>query len=416
MTNGQWALNSRSPMDAVTLDRLDVYKSGELAAELVRFDTHVEFRYRPEYIERGQPAVALSLRVRDTTVATAGRAVPPFFAGLLPEGRRLTALRAAIKTSADDDFSMLAVIGDDATGDVQVVPSGDSPTPAGSSAPDAVELGDTSFRELFAAATGSRLDRTGIAGVQDKVSGRMISIPVKLGGANTIVKLNPPEFPFVVENETFFLQMAHECGLKTVSSSMVTDRDGINGLVVRRFDRAVDAAGITQRIACEDGCQIVGRYPADKYALDTATLFAAVATECQAPIVAARNMLQQLAFATITGNGDLHAKNVSLLRKGSEWMVAPAYDVPSTVLYEDRSLALAIESTRSWQVSRKRFIALGEQLGLRPKATATMLDDLIARTEPWLDRLDELPFDTNALRRLRRHMTSALRLLRPTDS
>jgi serine/threonine-protein kinase HipA len=402
--------------DAIRLDRLDVYKAGERAAELRRSTTHVEFRYTSEYTERSRPAVALSLPLDVGVVTTAGRAVPPFFAGLLPEGRRLTALRTAIKTSADDDFSMLAVVGVDAIGDVQVVPSGDSPTDTDQSAARAFEIATVSFREVFAAATGSDFDRSGIAGVQDKVSGRMISLPIQIGGTDTIVKLNPPEFPLLVENEAFFLSMARDCKISTTDWSIVRDRDDMSGLVVRRFDRAVDPSGSSRRIACEDGCQVVGRYPADKYALSTDELFTAVARECRARPVAVRALMQQLAFAIITGNGDLHAKNISVLRSGSEWMVAPAYDLPSTVLYQDRSLALAIESTRSWQVSRKRFVALGERLGMRPKATATMLDDLVERAEPWRDRLDELPFDANHLRRLRRHMTAALRLLRSPNA
>ena len=43
---------------------------------------------------------------------------------LLPEGRRLGALRRAVKTSADDELSLLLAVGADAIGDVQVVPSG----------------------------------------------------------------------------------------------------------------------------------------------------------------------------------------------------------------------------------------------------------------------------------------------------
>ncbi|WP_414819923.1 HipA domain-containing protein [Serinicoccus sp. CNJ-927] len=37
--------------------------------------------------------------------------------------------------------------------------------------------------------------------------------------------------------------------------------------------------------------------------------------------------------AWATGNGDLHAKNLSVLQRDGEWRVAPVYDVPSTVPY-----------------------------------------------------------------------------------
>lgn len=38
-------------------------------------------------------------------------------------------------------------------------------------------------------------------------------------------------------------------------------------------------------------------------------------------------------FAWLTGNGDLHAKNVSVLQQAGEWRIAPIYDAPPTVPY-----------------------------------------------------------------------------------
>jgi serine/threonine protein kinase HipA of HipAB toxin-antitoxin module len=51
-------------------------------------------------------------------------AVPPFFAGLLPEGRRLSALRAAVKSSGDDELSLLLAVGGDTVGDIEILPEG----------------------------------------------------------------------------------------------------------------------------------------------------------------------------------------------------------------------------------------------------------------------------------------------------
>ena len=63
-----------------------------------------------------------------------------------------------------------------------------------------------------------------------------------------------------------------------------------------------------------------------------------------APRVAARDLLRQLAFAYVTGNGDAHAKNFSVLRLPSgEWRATPAYDVPSSHPYGDTTLALTID-------------------------------------------------------------------------
>ena len=66
----------------------------------------------------------LPTRVEAFTAPAA--AAPAFFADL-PEGRRLTALRRTVGTSADDEFSMLLAVGGDTIGDVQVLPVGDTP-------------------------------------------------------------------------------------------------------------------------------------------------------------------------------------------------------------------------------------------------------------------------------------------------
>jgi serine/threonine-protein kinase HipA len=47
-----------------------------------------------------------------------GDNLPPFFAGLLPEGRRFSALVKKLKTSEDDLFSLLAMVGTDCIGDI----------------------------------------------------------------------------------------------------------------------------------------------------------------------------------------------------------------------------------------------------------------------------------------------------------
>lgn len=398
--------------ELIDIDRADVYRSGDLVANLVRHRDRVEFAYLPEVVDSaiGTRPVASTLPIVAESVVTPGRSVPPFFAGLLPEGRRLTALRTAIKTSADDDFSMLLAVGADAVGDVQVVPSGAPPPPlvqpSGSAGFDHVR-----FADLFAKATGAAPDRVGLAGVQDKVSGRMINVPVSFGGGSYLLKLDPPEFPHLVANEAFFARMAADCGLDVADVTVVTDRDGHAGLLVKRFDR-VAADGRIVPLAVEDGCQVLGRYPADKYAIGYDDLFTALAALCPARPVALRDLLRQLIMAIVTGNGDFHAKNASVFRANGEWRISPAYDVPSSYPYGDSTLALRIAGSREAQVPRKRLIAFGESVGLPTRAVTLTLDDLLERARPWADRLDQLPFDDRRIADLRRLMTVRIDLLR----
>jgi serine/threonine-protein kinase HipA len=407
-------------LDLVRLDRGDVYKAGVLVAQLVRHEDRVEFRYLHDHVDGRD--VATTLPAGPAVVVTPGRSVPPYFAGLLPEGRRLTALRSALKTSADDDFSMLLAVGGDPVGDVQVVPAGVPPPPLdddaetvstlGAAAIEAASFASVSFAEVFGRLLGGAPDPVGFAGVQDKVSGRMISVPLRVGGTSYLLKLDPPEFPHLVENEQFFLSVARSCGLPVVESHVVRDREGLPGLVVERFDRH-RAGGVLVSSAVEDGCQVAGRYPGDKYALDTEALFSAMARHCAARPVALRDLFRQLVVAIVTGNGDLHAKNVSIIDIEGEWRVAPTYDVPSSAPYGDRTLALALGGTREGQVSRRRLLESALAMGLPERAATITLDDLLSRLRPVPEQLEQLPFDDRRIADLRRLMRARMQLLRP---
>jgi serine/threonine-protein kinase HipA len=68
----------------------------------------------------------------------------------------------------------------------------------------------------------------------------------------------------------------------------------------------------------------LARPPGDKYIVATEATFAALAAVCDGPTAAGRDLLRQLAFAYLTGNGDAHAKNFSVLRSADdEWRVSP---------------------------------------------------------------------------------------------
>lgn len=156
------------------VDVADVFKGETLAATLERSSSGIVFAYLAEYVQAGGAPVATTLAVTVDPIVTAAGAVPAFFAGLLPEGRRLTALRDALKTSLDDELSLVLAIGADPVGDVRVVPAGARPaTPK----PMVVwrDGADLSFRDVLAA-TGM-LERRGMAGVQDKASAAMITVP-----------------------------------------------------------------------------------------------------------------------------------------------------------------------------------------------------------------------------------------------
>ena len=111
-----------------TVERAEVYKAGRLAATLTRTADGVEFRYLDDWLAANGSPIASTLPVGPGPRTRPGGALPAYLAGLLPEGRRLGALRRSVKTSADDELSLLLAVGADTIGDVQVVPEGVAPT------------------------------------------------------------------------------------------------------------------------------------------------------------------------------------------------------------------------------------------------------------------------------------------------
>jgi len=382
------------------IHQADVYKGGQLAAVMSRTTGGVEFAYLPSWVESGGQPVATTLPVTPKPVLRPGGSVPAYFAGLLPEGRRLGALRQAVKTSADDELSLLLAVGSDAVGDVQVVPAG---LPPDEVPPRVVvdDLDNVSFTELLAE-LGIRAHRAALPGVQDKVSAAMINLPVARAGERWILKLNPVEYPRLVENEAFFLEAARRTRLRVPDSQIVLDREDRPGLLIKRFDR-VTVDGRVHFLAVEDGCQVSDRPPADKYLLSTEETFAALTSVCDAPTVAARELIRQLAFAYLTGNGDAHAKNFSVAQTSvGEWQVSPAYDLPSSQPYGDTTMALSIGGRSGSGYAITDFIALGARLRVPERVVRNAVKELVNRADLWLPDLDQLPFDDARLRKLRR--------------
>ncbi len=401
-----------SPMtddDPREVTAADVYKGDVRAGVLERMEGAVQFRYLPDYLAGGGPQVATRLPLSPQPVVTPAGSVHPFFAGLLPEGVRLGALTRRVKTSADDMLSLLLAVGADCIGDVRVVPGASDAAPA---KPLVVvdDWADADFDELFAASvavSGTRLELSALPGVQEKVSAAMISFPVTGASGSHILKLTPPSYPRLVENEAFFMAFAASAGLPVAEVAVVTDRLGRSGLLVTRFDRHVGPDGRLLRLAQEDACQFCGAYPADKYLLPMNRIAQAVADLTDAPLVAGRDLVRLVAFSYLVANGDLHAKNIAIRRRPDGLVeLAPAYDLLADLPYTgDQHMALKLDG-RDLGLKRSVLVAFAGRFGVRPKAVHAVLDRLCDVAPAWVARLEEIGLDGRATAHLHRTILS----------
>ena len=385
-----------------------VLKAGVPAATLERVDGGIEFSYTADYLASGARPVATTLPLTDRPVRTAAGAVPAFFANLLPEGRRLTALRRSIKASAADELSLLLAVGSDPVGDVQVVAdpaaqeADDVAPPAATRDVADLDFADLDFGELLA--THGIGDPSALAGVQDKVSGRMLTIPLAHEGRGHLLTFEVPEFPLIVANEDYFLRVARALRHPVVDAEVIHDRHGRPGLLVTRFDRVVEGHRL-RRLAVEDGAQVLGVHPADKYSVTMEQLAVGLASVCRSRPLALQAVLRQALLAWATGNGDLHAKNISAVG-GQDRTIAPLYDIPATVPYGDSTFALAVAGRRD-NLTAKAFRAFGADIGLPSNAVDRAIDEVLAATTDVVDEIEAGAIGWDPQRR--RDLTRTLR-------
>ncbi|MFC9896115.1 type II toxin-antitoxin system HipA family toxin [Nocardia sp. NPDC127579] len=400
-------MTSPDPAQLRDIDAADVYKSGRLAGHFRRERDDVAFTYDRAYLaDPTAPPVAFTLPKAAGDFRATGGSVPPFFAGLLPEGLRLTAITTATRTSADDHLSILLAVGADTIGDVQVVPAGQHPVdPAPVLATDPASA---DFVELFSRATSTDLadlDRAGLPGVQIKVSAQMISTPIATATGPAILKLNPPDYPLMVENESFFMTMAGACGIRVPNHHLAADRHGRKALFVHRFDRSV-VSGDIRRWAQEDSCQVLGRYPAAKYRITLqeaiSGLADAVAAGRGSHRLAVLQLLEIAAFSYLIGNGNLHGKNLSIQQQADGiWAVTPAYDLLSTQPYLSWRDPMALPLyDRDAKLTHRWWIEAATRLGVPERAMNRSLTRITGAAGPWVARVREIGFDQKTTDRL----------------
>lgn len=378
----------------------DVYVGDTLVAKLVRDDiSTTTLRYlgdEPTRISFAMPPGA--------DVTSPAGSIPPFFAGLLPEGFRLNALLRAAKLSSDDQFGLLLAVGADCIGDVSVVAEGES-LPKISPARHDLNLSQVSWSELVADRLGADshdFDRVGISGVQPKISATdMITVPEPFA----ILKFSPADLPRLVENEAFFMQMARACELRTSRTKLIHDRDGRAALSVARFDRQKQGRRYV-KVHVEDACQFLGRYPADKYDLTYNAIAAGIATFATAPPLAVLDLVELIAFSFLIGNGDLHAKNISLWRKPRSEIVqlSPIYDLVSTIAYRGNDrMAMAVDG-RDDDIRRSHLVNFAKRHDVGTKALNRRLDRMCDHVAAFAARVHEIGYDERITERLRREL------------
>ncbi len=357
-------------------EELQVWYGDERVGRLRRAGDGMVFDYAAGWLAAGA-AFALSQSIPLGPGAHSGPAVQNFFANLLPEGALRQSLARRLGLSPDNDFALLAALGADCAGALQILPAGEQPQIANGAAQ---ALSAAEWRRLLAdppvlagLAEGGRL-RLSLAGAQDKLPVVLLdgapALPAPGAASSHLVKFANRDYAQLPANEVYCSRLARAAGLEAVAAELIR-LGGQEVCLTRRYDRHV-RAGRVERRHQEDFCQALGVSHRRKYEQEGgpgfADCFRLLERVSAEPLSDVEQLLRWLIFNLLLGNADGHAKNLSLLHStAGGWRLAPCYDLVCTAAYPrlDRRAAMAVGGQADpGQVGRRHWERLAERVGV----------------------------------------------------
>jgi len=376
-----------------------------------------QFSYAESWLRSSQfRPLSLSLPAGLGISTLSGDAVESWFDNLLPDSevirRRAQARFQAASTSA---FDLLAAVGRDCAGAVQLLPP--DQMPSGIDRIEAKPLGHWEIGRRLRAVTaapapgflGPESDelRLSVAGAQEKTAFLLHNNQwcLPLGSTPTTHLFKLPmgvigegqiDFSSSVENEWLCSKVLKAYGLPVASTEMASF-DGERCLIVQRFDRRLHASGTYWlRLPCEDCCQATSTPAANKYENNGGPGMVAIAellAQSSERSDLATFFKAQVLFWMLRAI-DGHAKNFSLfLKPGGRFQLTPLYDVLSAwpVIGRDsgqwpqQKLKMAMawfgetgHYTKPLEITGRRMLLTAKRLGLGD--AQPLLNELIAQT------------------------------------
>ncbi|WP_447932826.1 type II toxin-antitoxin system HipA family toxin [Sphingopyxis fribergensis] len=300
--------------------------------------------------------------------------LPPWFAGLLPEGSLRELVLAEMGPGNHDEFDVLTRLGGDLPGAVLIVPETDIPPSAGPL--------DLTRIAGFKAVAPEGVVKFSLAGVQLKFTANpetdKLTLPGRGQTGRCIIKVGSERYRDLPEAEFGAMQLAKLIGVN-VADCRLMHRDHVRGipenllahgenvLVVDRFDRTGEGC----RTHTEDAAQILGAVGERKYTMATTEtvirMVARFSTDRRLDILEA---IRRVVVDILIGNGDNHLKNWSFrFPAPDDIRLSPAYDIVPTILFHPRdNMALKFAGTHDFSIiNLHRFERVAKYLGIDPK-------------------------------------------------
>jgi len=365
---------------------------GRRIGTLCQKGDYTRFHFNGDYLnDSRRPVLGLRFEERLRKPYAAALRLPKWFSNLLPEGPLRQWIAEDRGVSLDREMELLAQVGHDLPGAVQVIPA-DGPD-------NEWEWSDDTALSRDKAAERSSPWRFSLAGVALKFSmlalGDRLTVPAVGHRGDWLVKFPDYRFEDVPRNEHAIMSLADAIGIDVPEVRLV-HRDELDGLparmwpnreewayAVKRFDRRPDDGRTMVHI--EDLAQVRDVYPQAKYEGSFETVAALIYRGRD--VTSLREFAVRLAFSVLVGNGDAHLKNWSIIYPDTRIpTLSPAYDLVSTPFYRDsgdgpEDLGLKFCGSRRFSdVTLSSFARLESRLDDRFGRTEAGLVDIAVRT------------------------------------
>lgn len=269
----------------------------------------------------------------------------PWAANLLPESEQLRTLGQVLSMARGDIIGLLSAIGGDTAGALSIGQPGRTSSmrwrPMSTREELEKTIEDLPNKPFLVGEEGVSMS---LAGAQAKLAvavneNGQICIPMNGSPSTHILKPDSPRLPGSVQNEAFCLTLARR--MKISTPNVTTGQAGQRTyLLVKRYDRA-EISGRWRRLHQEDFCQALGKLPSAKYECNYTgiqgptlkDLFDVTRRHMAPPDIV--RLLDMVIANVLVCNTDAHAKNYSIMIRGSGASLAPMYDVMCGEVWEN---------------------------------------------------------------------------------
>ena len=381
----------------------------------------MSFQYLVSWLNRpGARAISLSLPL--TSKKQESTAVYNFFNNLLPDSDIIiTRMQQRFQIATSHPFDLLAVIGRDCVGAIQLYPEDIHLSPIDEV--HAEPLDENMIAKLLAGYRTSPLGmdkthdfRISIAGAQEKTAllwyqgkwqrplgstptSHIFKLPIGMIEQNNI------DLSESCENEWLCLQIAKAFGFDVATTELATFND-TKALVVERFDRRWSSNNQwLMRLPQEDMCQALGYSPALKYEshggpgiaeIMKLLLGSRLSTKDRETFF--RSQILYWLLAAIDG----HAKNFSIfIEPNTSFVMTPLYDVISAypifkakgIAPQKAKLAMALQGKNKqylWsKIQPRHFQSTAQYVGFSSEQAGYFLQEMAMKTTAVIHQVEQ---------------------------